>query len=170
LKPLADLSDDALAQLTRQSVRDLPDAPHWLVESAVALWRAPTQAPSALRRLTAVLGFDSWAATPALALRSASPGARQWLFSAGEHDIDLRVGPVEGSTGLYKVTGQLLGPGDDVVVRIGQDNGTSLEVKPDEFGEFQLGPLAANRYVMTVQVADELIELPEIDVGGEAPL
>jgi hypothetical protein len=173
LKPLAELSDEALVRLARQSVQSLPDAPPWLVESAIAMWRAPApapaQAPGLGRRIAAVLGFDSWAATPALALRSASHGTRQWLFSAGERDIDLRVAPVEGSAGLYTVSGQLLGPGDDLVVSVAQGGAFRAVATPDDFGEFRLGPLAAGRYSLTLVVSGDHIELPEIDVGGEAP-
>jgi hypothetical protein len=169
LKPLADLSDDALARLAARSVQALPDAPSWLVESAIAMWRAPVAAPSLGRRIAAVLGFDSWAALPTLALRSASLGTRQWLFTAGERDIDLRVAPVDGSAGLYAVSGQLLGPGDDLVVSLARAGSFQAVAQPDAFGEFHLGPLAAGRYGLTLRVAGDQIELPEIDVGGEAP-
>jgi hypothetical protein len=175
LKPLAELSDEALARLARQSVHELPDAPAWLVESAIALWRAPApaqaqaQTPGLGRRISALLNFDSWAASPTLALRSASQGTRQWLFSAGERDVDLRVVPVEGSAGLYAVSGQLLGPGDDLVVSLAQGGAFCAVATPDDFGEFRLGPLAAGRYALTLRVSGEQIELPEIEVGGEAP-
>lgn len=169
MKPLAELSDDALAQLAAQSVQALPDAPPWLVASAEAMWRAPALAPPLGRRIAAVLGFDSWAVLPTLALRSASLGTRQWLFSAGERDVDLRVTPVEGSAGLFAVSGQLLGPGDDLVVRLAQGGAEQAVATPDDFGEFQFGPLLAGRYTLTLQVAGDHIELPEIDVGGEAP-
>jgi hypothetical protein len=169
LKPLAELSDEALAALAARSVRDLPDAPPWLVESAISMWRAPAVAPGLGRRIAAVLGFDSWAALPTLALRSASHGARQWLFTAGERDVDLRVAPVEGSSGLYAVSGQLLGPGDDLVVSLAQGGAYRAVATPDGFGEFHLGPLEAGRYTLTLVVAGDCIELPEIDVGGEPP-
>lgn len=169
MKPLAGLSDEALARLARQSVQDLPDAPRWLVDSAIALWRAPVQAPSLGRRIAAVLGFDSWAAAPTLALRAASQGTRQWLFSAGERDIDLRVAPAKGSADLYAISGQLLGPGDDLVVSLEQGGAFRTVATPDDFGEFHLGPLAAGRYSLTLLVAGDQIDLPEIEVGGEAP-
>lgn len=173
MKPLAELSDEALARLTVRSVQALPDAPEWLVESAIAMWRAPAAAPLAAtglgRRIAAVLGFDSWAATPTLALRSASPGQRQWLFSADERDIDLRVAPAAGSANLFILSGQLLGPGDDLVVSVVQGGAGEVVATPDSFGEFRLGPLGAGRYSLTLQVAGDRIELPEIDVGGEEP-
>ena len=169
MKPLTELSDDALARLARQSVQDLPDAPPWLVDSAIALWRAPVEAPSLGCRIAAVLGFDSWAVAPTLALRSALHGTRQWLFSAGERDVDLRVALAEGSADLYAVSGQLLGPGDDLVVSLAQGGAFLAVATPDDFGEFHLGPLAAGRYSLTLLVAGDQIELPEIEVGGEAP-
>lgn len=169
MKPLAELSDEALAALAARSVRELPDAPQWLVESAMSMWRAPVAAPSLGRRIAAVLGFDSWAATPTLALRSAAVGTRQWLFTAGERDIDLRVVPVSGSSGLYTVSGQLLGPDDGLVVSLAQGGAYRAVATPDGFGEFHLGPLTAGRYTLTLLVAGDHIELPEIDVGGEPP-
>jgi hypothetical protein len=169
LKPLAELSDEALARLAARSVRELPDAPPWLVESAMSMWRAPAAAPSLGRRIAAVLGFDSWAAAPTLALRSAAVGTRQWLFTAGERDIDLRIAPVEGSAGLYAVSGQLLGPGDDLIVSVAQGGAFRAVATPDGFGEFRVRPLEAGRYTLTLLVAGDQIELPEIDVGGEPP-
>lgn len=169
MKPLAELSDEALAALAARSVRELPDAPQWLVASAISMWRAPAAVPSLGRRIAAVLGFDSWAATPTLALRSAAAGTRQWLFTAGERDIDLRVAPVEGSAGLFAISGQLLGPDDDVVVSLAQGGAYRAVATLDGFGEFHLGPLTAGRYTLTLLVAGDHIELPEIDVGGEPP-
>ena len=169
MKPLADLSDDALAHLARQAPLALPDAPHWLVESVLAMWRAPVAAPSLGRRIMAVLGFDSWASAPTLALRSALPATRQWLFSADDRDIDLRVAPVEGAAGRFAISGQLLGPGDDLQVSVCRGGVELAQVAPDAFGEFRLGDLPAGRYRLTLQVAGEHIELPEIDVGLAAP-
>ncbi len=169
MKPLADLSDAALAKLADRSVQALPDAPPWLVESAIGLWRAPSAAPGLGQRIAAVLGFDSWAMRPTLAFRSASLDTRQLMFFAGDCDVDVRVGPVVGSTGMYVLSGQLLGPGASPVVSLALGGAEHSVATPDEFGEFRLGPLPAGRYTLTLQVADDRIELPEIDVGGEAP-
>ena len=169
LKPLVELSDEALARLAARSLRELPDAPQWLVESAVSMWRAPVAVPGLGRRIAAVLGFDSWAATPTLALRSVAVGTRQWLFTAGERDVDLRVAPAEGSAGLFVVSGQLLGPDEGLVVSLTQGGAHRAVAKPDGFGEFHLGPLEAGRYTLTLLVAGDHIELPEIDIGGEPP-
>ena len=59
MKPLAELPDDDFERLLRQAVA-LPDAPPALIHRAIALWPAqPAGAPSLLRRLAAVLSFDS---------------------------------------------------------------------------------------------------------------
>ena len=45
--------------------------------------------PSLLRRVLAVLSFDSLNVAPAFGTRSGATGSRQMLYSAEENDIDL---------------------------------------------------------------------------------
>lgn len=171
----ADLPDDELAALAAQARVRLPDAPPALLQGALALWpaRAAAAAPATtpvplLQRLAAVLGFDSLAMQPAMAMRSAAPAVRQMLFHAGAHDIDLRIArPQPPQSDGFLLSGQVLGPGEGghVVVSSAGADGTATEAASallDEFGDFQFEPLPPGRYRFSVQVGDLLIELPEL--------
>lgn len=113
---LEQFDDDGLARALQAS-RSLEDAPEAAIRRAIDLWPARARAakvPSAWQRLTAVLRFDSAGQDAlALGLRGASGGAalgvRQWLFTAGEHDVDLRAAAVEGDR-RWTLNGQVLGP------------------------------------------------------------
>lgn len=159
-------SDDELARWGRRAVSELQDAPAWLVASAVALWRAP--APSALQQILAALRFDSWAAGPALALRSAAGPSRHLLFAAGGRDIDLRINA--GVPPLFDLTGQVLGPGDTGEVVLEAVDAPDPGPQPrravlDELGGFELNGLPGGRYRVRLHLDADSIELPLLDLG-----
>ena len=170
MKPLTDLSDDALASLARRAEHELPDAPQWLVASVLAMWHAPAPAPTLGQRLAAVIAFDSWVAQPALALRSALPATRQLLFTAQGRDVDLRVSPADPASRpptRFAIAGQVLGPGANGAVSLSRAGATVCSAVLDEFGEFRFADVAVGAYVITVRFGDDEIVLPEIDVGAE---
>ena len=86
--------DEGLLAAGRRALRELTDAPEWMILRAEALGVPRVQrAPSLFKRVQALLSVDSWAgAMPAL---RGVAGTRQMLFSAAEHDLDLRVLPLE---------------------------------------------------------------------------
>jgi hypothetical protein len=168
-------SDDELARWGRRAMSELHDAPAWLVASAVALWRAPAPsalqqaaAPSALQQVLAALRFDSWAAGPSFALRSAAVSSRHLLFAAGGRDIDLRISA--GVPPLFDLTGQVLGPGDTGEVVLEAVDAPEPGSPPrrtvlDELGGFELTGLPGGRYRMRLQLDADSIELPLLDLG-----
>lgn len=157
--------DEGLLAVGRRALRELSDAPEWMILRAEALG-APqvARAPSLLKRVQALLSVDSWAgAVPAL--RGAA-GTRQMLFSAAEHDLDLRVLPAEAG---WALEGQVLGPDEAVQVRLTRPDGQVLPPQPlDELGGFRIEGLAAGRYRLELQFADTLVELPPLDIGNPA--
>lgn len=168
MKRPSEFDDETLFRLARQAEEGLPDAPRWLVDSALALWQAPLLAPPLGRRIAVALGFDSWAAQPALALRSASLESRQLLFSAGDRDIDLRVSPVVEAQGLFAIAGQVLGPGEDGMVSLARSNEVVAKIALDDFGEFSFKELPTGVYTITLQFGAEVVALPDLEVGGAA--
>lgn len=171
MKKLSELPDEALARQAREAEPGLPDAPRWLVESAMVMWQAPTPQPSLGRRIAAVLGFDSWALQPVPALRSGPLEGRQWLFSAEGRDVDLHAVPSAappGAPARFALTGQVLGPGDGGELSIGQDGEAAITLALDEFGEFKLADLGPGTYTISLRFGDDLIVLPDIELGGEA--
>lgn len=176
MKPLPDLSDDELLRALGPALA-LPDAPAAWQQAAIALWAQHTQPATpglrdrlaqALAPLRASLRFDS-AALPGLALgmRSASTDARQLLFGAGEHDIDLRLS-VEGES--HRLAGQVLGPQASGSVELAAADGAAplRTATLDELGGFELAELPPGRYVLTLRLAATSLELPPIELGGPA--
>jgi len=164
--PIQDWSDDDLARWGQRALRELQDAPEWLVATAIAQWRRPTPALTATQRLLAVLRFDSWSHKPALALRTAQEPARQLLFAAEGRDIDLRISP--GTPPLFDLQGQVLGPGDVGAVQLAGigGQGETRRAALDDLGGFELSGLPAGRYRLSIQLDEDTLELPELDIGS----
>ena len=114
MKPLDQLSEDEFAQLVQRAVA-LPDAPPALVRAAIAQWHAvqplvPGAAQAVLKRVVAVLTFDSWSqGSLAFGVRAASSEIRHLLFSAEGRDIDVRITPMANGSS-FAMTGQFSVP------------------------------------------------------------
>ena len=155
-----------LAALMRADTSE--DAPAALVADVVRMFRArrPAEAsePGLLRRLVAALTFDSSSLTPAFGVRSgqAAP-ARQLLFSAGDHDVDLRLAP--GSEG-WTVSGQVLGTchGGEVEL-VSADGSLVARAALNELCEFTLlPPTPDGTYALRLRLDDAEIEIPELSL------
>lgn len=169
MTPTDDLPDDDFARQVRHAVRALPDAPAALQRRAIGLWPqggALEAAGQALRRILAVLSFDSWAApAPALAMRSAGGTSRHLLFTAQGRDVDLRISP--GRAG-YTLSGQILGPdGAGAAVELCDEPAgvPSARALLDDLGEFRLDGIGRGTYRLTLRVGGDQIELPPLEVG-----
>lgn len=174
MKPVETLSDDEFAHLVQRAVA-LPDAPPSLVRAAIDAWPGAqpatlhSVAAAALRLVSAVLRFDSWA-QPAVALgmRAASSDTRHLLFSAMGRDIDLRISP---TADRFALTGQILGPDESGVVELALDGGEhpgapdARIVSLDELGEFRLDGVHGGTYRLTLRVGGDEIVLPALVVG-----
>jgi len=156
--------DSALIRAGRDTLRELPDAPEWMVLRAQAVWRPRSlRTPPLVARLLAVLSFDSWAA-PAPALRgSAEPGSRQWLFSAEGRDIDLRMAPAGNA---WSIEGQVLGPDDGGLVEVECAGGAPLQKATiDDLGAFRLDGLVPGPCHVTLHFGATSVELPPLHLG-----
>ncbi len=175
MKPVDRLSDDEFSHRVQQAVA-LPDAPPRLVRAALDLWPAPSVATvasvaqAALRLVTAVLSFDSWAHPPtAMGLRAVASETRHLLFSAMGRDIDLRISPAANH---FALTGQILGPDEAGVVELATpsvDGNKPADVRVaslDALGEFRLDGVRGGTYRLTLRVGDDEIVLPMIEVGA----
>lgn len=178
MKPLHDLSDDDLTRALGAS-RALDEPPADVVDRAIGLFRSartaarpatdlPAAVTSALRRLVAVLSFDSAGADGlAFGMRSSAGAVRQLLFTVEGHDIDLRVTP--GTTPqTFAVSGQVLGPEAAGRVRLESLRADApvppSDVALDEWGEFVLPAVPPGPYRVTLLLADAAIELPPLDI------
>lgn len=171
-------SDDDLALLAHRARQALPDAPPALLHAAIGLWQAapivPAQLPlaAALRRIAAVLRFDSWALAPqALGMRGVAADSRHLLFSAEGRDVDLRITREPG--GGWSLAGQVLGPDETGHIVLqpadGRGSGAGHRTQLDSLGEFRLDGVAAGPWCLSLETADQIVALPAIDVGGPRP-
>ena len=170
------LTDDALALLAHRARQALPDAPPALLHAAIGLWH--TQAPAspaaalgrALRRVAAVLRFDSWALPPqALGMRGVADDSRHLLFSAEGRDVDLRITRQPG--GGWSLAGQVLGPDETGQIRLqpAAGEGAGHRATLDALGEFHLDGVAPGHWCLSLETGDQVVDLPAIDVGGARP-
>lgn len=178
MKPIEQMTSEEFTELVQKAAA-LPSAPAELVRRAVDAWQSAQPSPlqaaaqQALRRVVAVLSFDSWGTAPvAYGVRSAAEEVRHLLFSAYGRDIDLRLAP-RGSR--FALTGQVLGPDGWGVAELTAQPGEAGQMGPrqavalDDMGEFHMDGIERGRYVLTLRLGVDEIELPPIDVGAAPP-
>jgi hypothetical protein len=156
--------DDTLRHL-RQLIRTIKsdraaDAPRDVLLAAINVFSSPQ---STLRRVVAILTFDSRSAGPAFGMRSLPTASHQMLYSAQETDVDLRVTVQDDEC---VVSGQVLRDGcAGGVVEISGATGSS-EVSLNELCEFMLPAVPVGNYSLRVRMLDVEIEIPELDLKG----
>lgn len=177
MKPITDPNpdDDARLEALLRESRRLHDAPEAVIQRAIDIAAAavsmprpapastPAAAGRAMRRLVAVLGFDS-AGQPAMAagMRSGGDGLRQLLYSTDGRDVDLRVG--RASDGHHwQLSGQVLGPDTLGTVRL-HCGDLARELPWSEWGEFQFDDVPAGEVVLTLRSDDWELELPPLSL------
>ena len=135
------------------------DAPRDVLLSTINLF-SPRQSP--LRRVVAILTFDSRSTGPAYGMRSIHNTSRQMLYSAQETDLDLRI-TVQNDECV--VAGQIMRDGctGGGVVEISGASG-SAEASLNELCEFTLPAVPIGNYSLTVRMLDVEIEIPELEL------
>jgi hypothetical protein len=168
---------DAEIERALERSRSLEDAPEHVIQRALAVFvpraaAGPSPLAAALRRIAAVLSFDSGIAPPlAFGRRSAGSSVRQLLYSAEGRDVDLRV--VAGkAASTFDLSGQVLGPNTQGRVVLQAEDAASgavmVEAPIDELGEFNLRAVAPGRWRVLFELADTAIELPPLHVPHDA--
>lgn len=155
------------ATLTALRADEGEDAPGWAVRHALGLFRsalspAPAREPGLFQRIAAALSFDSGLAPATPGLRSGALGARQLLYAAGEHDLDLRVIP---SGSGWQIAGQLLGPelaGGHAI--LSASDGRTRE-QPLRAGELRFEGVDPGTYTLLVRGASAEIVVERLQVG-----
>jgi hypothetical protein len=160
-----DVCSDQISQL--KAVMNLmhsdksEEVPRDVVQYAINLFheKQPEPEKSFLRRLVATLTFDSLTAAPEFGVRSARAHSRQLLFSAAEHDIELRMILQEDE---WIVAGQVLRP-ECVGGQVEMAGPSGSTVAPlNELCEFTLSAMPPGNYLLRVKMADIEIEVPEL--------
>lgn len=148
---------ERLIALMREDVTE--DAPAHLINSAVGLFQPRD---TKIRRLIALLKFDSLQMTPAYGVRSAGAGTRQILYSAGEYDIDLRVVAQDES---WIISGQVFGD-DCTGGRVELKGATGMtESSLNNQCEFTLPAVPSGSYNFRLRLSDSEVEIPELELS-----
>ena len=135
------------------------DVPRDVLTSAINIFSQ--EKPSPLRRIVALLTFDSRNAGPAFGVRSLPTASRQMLYSAEETDLELRITLQNDECIL---AGQVIGEGcAEAHVEISGVAGTS-KATLNEVCEFTLPPVPPGNYSLTVRMLDREIEIPELEL------
>lgn len=154
---------DALRQLQQLILMmrsdNTNDAPRDVLTSAINIFSQEKRVP--LRRIVALLTFDSRNAGPAFGVRSLPAASRQMLYSAEEIDLELRITTQNGEC---IIAGQVIG--EDCTeghVEISGAAGRSKAIL-NEVCEFTLPPIPPGNYSLTVRMLDREIEIPELEL------
>ena len=144
---------------------DSADAPADSIRWASNLFRtrAAERKPSFVKKLAAVLQMEISPNKAAFGERSASTSAaRQMLYSADDHAIDLRI---EKSEKGFTIRGQVLGDGfADASARL-FDDGREFEAIASDTSEFTFENVPAGRYDLTLRAREVEITLKAIDIS-----
>lgn len=117
--------------------------------------------PPALRRVVAVLTFDSRNSPPAFGIRTVRVASHQLLYSAQESDLELRL-TVQNEKCV--VAGQVFREScSGGMVEISGANG-SAEASLNELCEFTLPAVPPGHYLIRVKMVDVEIEVPELEL------
>ena len=135
------------------------DAPRDVLVSVLNVFSPASQSP--LRRIVAVLTFDSRRAGPAFGMRSLHTTSRQMLYSAQETDLDLRI-TVQNEQCV--LAGQVIRDGcAQGLVEISGAAG-SAEASLNEVCEFTLPAMPVGKYSLKIKMHDLEIEIPELEL------
>lgn len=143
---------------------EIESAPAELVKFAKDIFRRRTAVrnPSTLKRIIAVLTFDSLSAAPAYGLRSQADSGRQLVYSTETVDIDVRVSPENEE---WQIAGQL--PGS--LCESGEVNlegeKFSATAKLNQLCEFSFSSVPGGTYKLALHLPDVIIEIPPLELG-----
>lgn len=137
----------------------MSDAPRDVLTSAINIFSQEKRSP--LRRIVAILTFDSRNAGPVFGVRSLPTGSRQMLYSAEETDLELRI-TVQNDECI--LAGQVIGEGwagghVEILGLAGKS-----EAILNDVCEFKLPPIPVGNYSLTVRMLDRQIEIPELEL------
>ena len=136
------------------------DAPRDVLFRAISLFQ-PVQKGSLVRRIMAVLSFDSLTAAPAFGTRSGATEVRQLIYSAEQNDIDLHISVTDNK---WIIAGQLLGERctDGEVIIEGEN--ITLSTRLDDSCEFKLPAVPSGDYKLRLRLSDIEVEVPRIEL------
>jgi hypothetical protein len=123
---------------------------------------ATRQAVDGLRRIMAVLVFDSARLMLASNMRSGPPVKRQLVFRAAELGLDIHV---VSAGSEWTISGQVLGSDEGGQVAL-RGQAATLQATLNDLSQFTLPPIASGTYTLIVRLKDRAIEIPTLEIGS----
>lgn len=158
-------ADEVKRLVTLMQTDDLEDAPPAVIQRSIGLFQPPSggkaATQAALRHILAVLGFDSGAMQPAVGFRAEQPVARQLLFHADGHDLDLRLTPTGAE---WTIAGQVLGTCDSGAIELAGPQRT-VRAALNQLCEFLLPPVPSGTYRLVLYLPAAVVEVTSLAVG-----
>jgi hypothetical protein len=147
------------------------EAPPENLHAALLAQFQPALAQQILRRVSALLTFDS-ADQPALAgLRSLQTRARQVIYDCALMEIAINVRPSRRSD-LLDINGQVfpraLATASELVVHLSRGDLLADIALTNEFGEFSFTALSPGVHTLTLIAGDSQVEIEAIEVQLDA--
>lgn len=142
---------------------DSKDAPRDVLLNAVNIFDRGRQlnSKSLLGRLVASLTFDSATTAPAFGMRSGQSTTRQLIYTAAEHDIDLRLKKQDNN---WMVSGQLLSEHCAGARAEIESDDAKTGVELNEHCEFSLPPLPQGVYTLRLRLPNIELEIPRLEL------
>jgi hypothetical protein len=120
-----------------------------------------SQGMEQLRRILAVLTFDSMHMPLTSNMRSEMGTKRQLVFQAAEFDLDMHIAS-SGSECI--ISGQVLGSTEGGQAELRGSTG-SVQAPLNDLSQFTLPPVAAGIYTLSVRLKDVVIVVPSLEIG-----
>lgn len=160
---MSDQKNNRLDQIIKlMETDDSVDAPTDSITWAKNLYRTRERKPSLITRLVASLQMDLQPGKAAFGERSGSTGmARQMLFNAGEHAIELRVIPENSKS---RIQGQVLGEGFAGAELRLSNSDLFQKTMLGEMSEFEIFDVSKGFYTLTLRSADKEIVIEDVDI------
>lgn len=163
---------DWLQKLVRLTATDnLVEPPRWVVQRAVRLFQeqGPQRKPRLLERIVATLAYDSMAQKQPVGVRQTGRATRQYVYRAGDWDVDVLV-EVGDEPEILDMTGQVLkreGTGGEVAgipVHLVQGEKIMGSTVTDRLGEFTFDHVAGGIYDLSIELRHQEVWIKHIAV------
>ncbi|NJK78746.1 MAG: hypothetical protein HC876_12245 [Chloroflexaceae bacterium] len=143
----------------------LEAAPAAVIKRAVHLFQPaqPGTVADVLRRIVAVLRFDSLHTPLAMGVRQAHATERQLMYTAEDYDVDIRIASTDTR---WRVAGQLLGPNEGAAGTVELIGPTGkVQTILNELSEFTFPSVERGRYTLFVRRVDVGIVIAGLEIG-----
>lgn len=136
-------------------------APRDVLFRAIGLFGSRPQKASVVKRILAVLTFDSLHEAPAFGLRSGHTDQRQLIYSAEDNDVDLHISSIDNK---WIIAGQVLGTACDNGEVVVEGDSVTVSSRLTDSCEFSLPAVPSGEYRLRLSLSDIEVEVPRLEL------